>query len=475
MLTLTATTSLCRVCKRGLPAQHIERDGGVWLQKTCPDHGFQEVRVAADAAWYYRTLAEGAVAVAPQARTDLKAGCPFDCGPCPQHQQRVHLPILPITSACNLDCPICYTHNKGAWHLSMEELEAVLGHLRRAAPDKRILNVTGGEPTLHPALLEVLERCHAEGIDRVTLSTHGLRLARDEALVARLAELDVRVILSFDSFEAGTNVDMLGGDFGPAKLRALENLARHGVDTSLLPVLARGRNDHEAGLFVAYMLEHDHVRSVEIHPLTFTGQGGASFDRRARLTADEALDAVASQCGLSRDDFVPSPLAHPLCYQCCYVLRLDDGRWVPFTRFLRPDQLRALLAESLYLEPGPRLESVFRDAIEALWTGEVACAEADAVLSTLKGLLQALHAPGLDARGRLRVAERAARAIYVHTHMDEESFDTDRVRLCPVGIREADGRNVPSCSYNVIFRAEDPRFVHHHPESPRSGGRVWEP
>jgi len=29
-------------------------------------------------------------------------------------------------------------------------------------------------------------------------------------------------------------------------------------------------------------------------------------------------------------DFVPSPAAHPLCYLVTYVLRLDDGRWLPF-------------------------------------------------------------------------------------------------------------------------------------------------
>ncbi|MDP2316858.1 MAG: radical SAM protein [Pseudomonadota bacterium] len=485
------TTSLCRVCKRGVPATHVEREasegGGVWLEKTCPEHGFQSVQVAGDAAWWRRTLAEGASPTPPQARHGVTKGCPFDCGPCTQHQQRVHLPILPITAACNLDCPICYTHNKNggrsggasAWHLDTAGLDAVLHHLRIDAPEGRLLNLTGGEPTMHPRLVEVLERCHAEGIDRITLSTHGLRLARDEALVQTLAALRVRVILSFDSFDEGTNVDMLGGGFGAAKLRALELLAKHGVDTTLLPVLAKGKNDHEIGLFVAYMLGHDHVRSLELHPMTFTGQGGNSFDRTTRLTADEAVRTTAAQCGLSVDDFVPSPLAHPLCYQCAYLLKLDTAgphgdRWVPFTRFMRRDQLRALLTEGLYLLPGPRLDSVFRDVIDALWSGEFPCPESEAVLATLRRLLAEMFAPGLSEGERVRVAERSTRALYVHTHMDEESFDTDRVRLCPVGIREPDGTNVPSCSYNVLYRGHDPRFVAHPAPMETAGGRRWE-
>lgn len=461
------------MCKVGLPAEHVERDGAIYLVKTCPEHGPQETRVAADADWWRRTLAEGAIAVAPTPHTPLAAGCPFDCGPCPQHQQRLALPILPITASCNLDCPICYTHNSGAWHIDDESLDAVLRHLALAAPDRRILNITGGEPTLHPRLVSVLERCAAEGIHRVTLSTHGLRLAHDEKLLETLARLEVRVILSFDSFDEASNQKMLGGGFGEAKLRALANLERHGVNTSLLPVIAAGHNDHEIGLFVAWMLEHEHIRSLELHPMTFTGQGGVSFDRRSRMTADEVVRTTAVQCGLNMHDFVPSPLAHPLCYQCCYLLKLNDGRWLSFTRFMRRDQLRSLLSDGLYIEPGPKLEEVFRDVIEGLWSGEIDCPEADEVLATLKTLLKDLFAPDADERARIRRAEAVTRAIYVHTHMDEESFDTDRVRLCPVGIREADGRNVPSCSYNVLYRERDPRFVKHPAVMPGSGGRVW--
>lgn len=468
-----ATTSLCRVCKIGLPARHVERDGSVYLIKTCPEHGPQETRVAGDAAWWRATLAEGAQTTAPTPRTPLAAGCPFDCGPCPQHQARLALPILPITASCNLDCPICYTHNSNAWHMDEASLDAVLHHLAIAAPERRILNITGGEPTLHPRLIAVLERCAAEGIHRVTLSTHGLRLAHDEKLLEALARLDVRVILSFDSFDEASNQAMLGGSFGEAKLRALANLERWGVNTSLLPVIAAGHNHHEIGLFVAWMLEHQNVRSLELHPMTFTGQGGANFARRARMTADEVVRATAAQCGLTMADFVPSPLAHPLCYQCCYLLQLDDGRWLSFTRFMRRDQLRALLSDGLYIEPGPKLEAVFQEVIEGLWSGEIDCAEADAVLATLKRLLTDLFRPGATERERITRAEQATRAIYVHTHMDEESFDTDRVRLCPVGIREPDGRNVPSCSYNVLYRERDPRFVAHPGPLPASGGRVW--
>jgi uncharacterized radical SAM superfamily Fe-S cluster-containing enzyme len=83
------------------------------------------------------------------------------------------------------------------------------------------------------------------------------------------------------------------------------------------------------------------------------------------------------------------------------------------------------------------------------------------VLSTLKELLGRLTAPGVGQLERLRLAERSSKAIYLHTHMDEETFDTDRIRQCCVGIREPDGTNIPSCAYNVLYRNRDTRFTQH--------------
>jgi uncharacterized radical SAM superfamily Fe-S cluster-containing enzyme len=466
---LDVTTSLCAVCKRTVPAV-IGRAGGgaVVMRKRCPEHGAAEIPVAADADWYARTIAEAPRLAPPDpaSATPVDRGCPFDCGPCTAHEQNVALPIVPITSACNLDCPICYTHNKndGAWHMSAAELEAVLRHLRAAAPERRIINITGGEPTMHPDFARLIELCVREGIHRVTISTHGLRFLNDEPLVAELARLRARVVLSFDALDGAGNRALLGGDFLAGKQRVLALLDRHGVATTLLPVIARGHNDHDLGRLATLALDTPCVRSLELHTLTFTGQGGRTFDRGARMTPDEVLRALERQtAGRVRvDDFVPSPAAHPLCYQVTYLLRVgpgDGARWVPFPRFMRRADLRALLGRGLYLEPTADLEAVLADVIDRLWTGETACEDGEAVLAALRALADAVFAPGRAEEDRLLEAERRTKAIYLHAHMDEETFDVARVRQCPVGVREPSGRNIPSCSYNVLYRERDPRFT----------------
>jgi uncharacterized radical SAM superfamily Fe-S cluster-containing enzyme len=468
---LRSTGSLCAICKRGLPAEVVREGESVYLRKSCPQHGEQRVLLSPDADWYEATEAQAALLAPPAARQPVSQGCPFDCGPCAGHQQAVELPIVPITSACNLDCPICYTHNKnqGAYHMSQVELDAILDHLARAAPARRLINLTGGEPTQHPEFLQLVERCVAAGIHRVTISTHGLRFLKDEWLLPLLARLDARVVLSFDSFEAGANRQLLGGDVLAGKLRVLELLERHRVNTTLLPVLARGHNDHELGAFVRLALQRDFIRSLELHPMTFTGQGGVQFDRAARYTTWEVLRDIQEQTSVqTRDqtggqlritDFVPAPVAHPLCYLVTYLLRLPGGGWLPFPRFMAPAQLRTLLGPSLYLEPSAQLESTLADIINRLWAEEFPCDDRAEVLAALRGLADRLFDPDIDAAERLRRAEAETKAIYVHTHMDEESFDTDRLRQCPVGIREPDGRNIPSCAYNVLYRERDARFL----------------
>jgi uncharacterized radical SAM superfamily Fe-S cluster-containing enzyme len=462
--TLGETQSLCAICKRVVPARIVSTGGGVVLRKTCPDHGDAEAPVAADVDWYRRTMAEAPRLRAPDPAETAPArqGCPFDCGPCIDHEQAVALPIVPVTSACNLDCPICYTHNKneGAWHMSPAELEAVLAGLRRSAPERRIINLTGGEPTQHPDFARLVERCVREGIHRVTISTHGLRFLADESLLADLGRLGARIILSFDALDEAGNRALLGADLLSAKRRVLALLDKHGVATTLLPVLARGHNDHDIGALARLALETRCVRSLELHTLTFTGQGGKTFDRTARLQPDEILRALEAQTEgrLRALDFVSSPAAHPLCYQVTYLLALPDGRWLPFPRFMRREDLRALLGRGLYLEPTDEVEAVLADVIDRLWVGETACDDADAVLAALRGLADAVFAPGLSADQRLLEAERRTKAIYLHAHMDEETFDVDRVRQCPVGVREPDGRNIPSCSYNVLYRERDARF-----------------
>lgn len=462
---LHATTSLCKTCKEAVPARVVALPSGeVWMRKACDEHGEQDVRLSTSAAWYERTRATRQVYAAPRiVKKEVEHGCPFDCGPCTQHTQKVRLPVVTITSACNLDCPICYVHNKNddAYHMSLAEFRMVLEHLRTDhGGELDIINLTGGEPTMHPQLFEMLELAREQGIHRVTVCSNGVRLAKDEAYVERLGALGARIALSFDTFDPHADKLLQGAHLLQTKLRCLELCEKHGVDVTLIPVMTRGVNEHEIGQILDFALRRSTVRHVEVHTMTFTGQSGASFQadtRSGRISMYEVLEEIeATTSGLlTPADFVSSPCAHPLCYQIAYLL-LDPagGPPIPFTRFMPSAELYAALADRLYLEPSAHLEESLRSAIDRLWLDEDRDPEAARTLRLLRNLLDTMTGP--DA---LRASERLVKAVYVHSHMDEETFDVERAVDCCDSNCYADGTTVPVCNYNVLYREKEARFT----------------
>lgn len=468
---LHRTTSLCPSCHDGVEAQVVERAGEVWMLKRCPSHGASEVRLSNNAAWYERTRSVPSHEVPPPVvMKAIEHGCPFDCGPCESHTQRIRMPVVTITSACDLDCPICYVHNKneGAFHMSTAEFGQVLEHLvAGSGGDLDLINLTGGEPTLHPQIFELVRMCHDAGIHRVSLCSHGLGLAKNEALVARLAAAGARIALSFDTFDDAVDQKMNGVRSVAQKLRCLELLDRHGVNTTLIPVMTRGYNDREIGRIIRLGLETSCVRHLEVHTITFTGQSGTSFDKSGRISLYEVLERIAETSDglLVPDDFVSSPTTHPLCYQIAYLLiDPEGGPPVPFTRFLGPGELYACLAEHLYLEPSPRLERALQDAIDRLWIED----ESSRTLALLSRLLRALFPQKpLSPAEALAVSERWVKAVYVHSHMDEDTFDTERAMQCCDSNCYANGTSIPVCNYNILYRNKEPRFMH----APASWGR----
>jgi uncharacterized radical SAM superfamily Fe-S cluster-containing enzyme len=261
---------------------------------------------------------------------------------------------------------------------------------------------------------------------------------------------------------------MLGANTVKAKLKVLDLLAKHDVTTTILPAVAAGLNDKDVAPLLDLVLSRPNVCSLEMHTLTFTGQGGVSFDRQARITTPDLHRLVAEATGgkIGPKDFVPSPLAHPLCYSICYVLMTEGGGYVPFTRFMSRAKLFELLGDSLYVQPREKIEEILKEAMDQLWAKDdgdpSAEGERGAILATLKSLLLRMFPPdrALPIEERQKLAERATKAIYIHSHMDEETFDVARIQRCSVGVPETDGSNIPTCAYNILYREKDPRFSH---------------
>ena len=457
---LGTVQGMCRECRRMVPCRVIEEGGAVYQERLCPSCGKSRARIADRVEWYLRMRRTG-VRCKPSrlAGAPVREGCPRDCGPCGFHATACHLPVFSVTNVCNMACPICFTYNRPdqRYFMTRPELARILDYVVERAAPLDLVNITGGEPTLHPDILALLEECRRPEIGRVTMNSNGLRLAEDEALCRELARLGTCVILSFHTLRPETSRLIHGRDVVAVKRKALENLERFGIPTTLLNVLIRGINAGEIGDILRLAREHSVVRSVTVQTMTFTGHGGKDFQPRDRMPLDGAAAAVESATAgeLRQADFFPHPGAHPLCYNVAYYLK-TDGRLRSFTDFLSPQQLRDMLTGGYLLQPSDKAGEHFRTAIDRLW----AEGRDDRLLRQLKDLVGQLYPAGrnLTRFERQRIAEEAILTIYLHAHMDEDTLDLARLVACPDMVPDSSGRMIPACAYNLFYRQKDPRF-----------------
>src|SRR5262252_4824735 len=270
--------TICSTCYRKLEGKIVFEDGKVLLLKLCPDHGRERILVADDID-YYRRCRE--VFIKPpempkRYNTPVKYGCPYDCGLCTDHEQHSCLSLVEICDFCNLKCPICYASSgpDRQSFRSLAQIERMLDAVVANEGHPDVVQISGGEPTLHPDFFTVLDIAKARPIRHLMVNTNGVKIAESEEFAARLAEYmpDFEVYLQFDSFERDALMNLRGADLRRIREQAIERLNRHGISTTLVVTVKRGVNDHEIGKIVDYAIAQPSVRGVTLQPVQTAGR-----------------------------------------------------------------------------------------------------------------------------------------------------------------------------------------------------------
>ena len=197
--------SICSTCFRKVEGKIVFQDNRVYMTKWCPAHGSERVLMADDVD-YYRRCREVFIKPPEMPRTfntPVRWGCPYDCGLCADHQQHSCLSLIEITDHCNLQCPICYAESGPAryQYKTLDHIQRLIDAVVRNEGEPDVVQISGGEPTIHPQFFEVLDLAKAAPIRHLMVNTNGIRIARDEAFAERLAGYmpDFEVYLQFDS------------------------------------------------------------------------------------------------------------------------------------------------------------------------------------------------------------------------------------------------------------------------------------
>ena len=263
------TRSICPTCKKNLDAHIVLRDGRVFMQKRCPQHGYFDVEISSDAEYYIKSLSYTKPGTMPlRFATKVEHGCPSDCGLCEDHLQHTCSPILEINDVCDLECPVCIVRNQHGYTMSFEDFKRSVDNLIAAEGELSILLLSGGEPTLHPQFFDfcdyVQKGPHAGKIKRLLISTHGRRIANNLRFAERFKAGGMYASLQFDSLRPGVYPKLRGIELLDMKLKCLDHIRELDIPTVLVPTVSKGDNSDELGALVQLGLEMNQIGRAHV-------------------------------------------------------------------------------------------------------------------------------------------------------------------------------------------------------------------
>lgn len=465
------TTSICPQCNKILSAEIFERDDKVWIKKECPEHGEVE-----DLYWGSYKLYKRAEKYAHDGKSIENPNvdkenpeCPKDCGLCNMHKSHTALANVVLTTRCDRNCWYCFFYAGKLGYIyepTREEISKMLDVLRNEKPVPcNALQLTGGEPTLRPDLVDLIKLAKEKNFDHVQLNTNGIKISQDLEFTKQIREAGVNTLyLSFDGLDGKSNIKNhweIPGVF--------DNCRKVGLGVVLVPTVIRGTNDHQVGDILRFGFKNiDVVRSVNFQPVSLVGMMPKKEREQHRITIPDTIKRIEEQTNgeVTEDDFYPVPTlanftrfvegltgkaeydlsSHFACGMATYIFN-QNGKMIPISRFVDIDGLLEYLGEkaddlhagkSKYIV-GSKLLFKLRSFIDKN--------KAPKGFSLAKILYNSLMKHDYSALGDFH---KNSLFVGMMAFMDKFNFDIERVKRCCIHYAMNDGRIIPFCAFNVI-------------------------
>src|SRR5436190_1682095 len=291
---LKRTTSRCPVCHVACPAEVWRIDGRparVFLKRTCPEHGEATVCIASDARFYWMAKgnpenAQGCCGGPACCASDGSAAGTLGRnvagrGSAPFEKLSTCLALIEIVNSCNLSCPTCYADSPvGAGHnvdaVPLKDLQRRIQGVVDRKGGIEILQLSGGEPTLHPKFFELVEWIQEHpGIDYLLLNTNGVRIAQDEEFLAGLARAARRgkfqLYLQFDGAQLDGQHSLRGADLRVTRRRAIERCREIHLPITLAMTVTQ-ENLPFLWQAIEFGLQFPHIRGISFQPMFQSGR-----------------------------------------------------------------------------------------------------------------------------------------------------------------------------------------------------------
>ena len=480
------TKSLCPECGRPLDAEVYDEDGKVYIKKTCKDHGeFINTYWSDDEIYERINKYEPSITSVENPNVEFKGQCPSACGLCENHETSTVLGLIDVTNRCNLRCPVCFANAAASGRLyepTQDEIRQMLKNFRNLKPNPCLaIQYAGGEPTVRKDIVDLIKMAKEEGFTHVQIATNGLKLAFKENFAKDLKEAGLNTVyLSFDGITPEPYISSRNRDLLPHKLQAIKNCRKAGLGVVLVPTLIKGVNDDQVGDIIKFAFDNnDIIYGVNFQPVSFAGRTPSNQVEEQRITIPDFIKIIEEQTDgeVATTDFYPPSSVEPIanfigaldgkkppvtlnCHQHCgiatYVFRektegSGKDKLIPITRFVDVDDLFEKLQEysDRLLKGGFGIKQrVLASATTHLPT-IIHNSRAPNNLDIRKILLNVFTKRSYDALGDF---SKDAMLISCMHFMDAFNFDEDRVKKCVIHYATPDGRIIPFCTMNSMYR-----------------------
>ncbi|MBR5319249.1 MAG: radical SAM protein [Peptococcaceae bacterium] len=326
---ISTTESICPVCLRRIAAQRVAETDGIYMEKTCPEHGDFRVLLWRGSEQTYRNWERQKQQPAEHyCHTHVEKGCPYDCGFCEDHLQQICCVLLEVTQRCNLHCPVCFASAGGpSVDPTLEAIGRWYDELMKAGGPFNI-QLSGGEPTMRNDLADIIRLGKEKGFTYFQLNTNGLRIAEEYDYLQELVQAGLRnVFLQFDGLTEHPYEVLRGKPLLEKKKAAIENCRKAKVGLTLVPTVAPGVNDNQVGDILNFALEHmPVVRGVHFQPVSYFGRCDLEQNEQ-RITIPDMLHYMETQTGgiMKASDFLGGGAENSYCSFHGNFMRMPDG------------------------------------------------------------------------------------------------------------------------------------------------------
>ena len=440
---ISTTDSVCPVCLRRIPAQRVAEADGIYMEKTCPEHGDFRVLLWRGPLEEYNSWERQKQQPADHyCHTHVEQGCPYDCGLCEEHLQQVCCVLLEVTQRCNLHCPVCFASAGGTSDdPSLEEIGIWYDELLKAGGPFNI-QLSGGEPTMRDDLADIIRLGKEKGFTYFQLNTNGLRIAEDYDYLQALVQAGLNnVFLQFDGLTERPYEVLRGKPLLKTKLAAIENCRKAKVGLTLVPTIAPGVNDDQVGDLLQFALQKmPVVRGVHFQPVSYFGRCDLEHGED-RITIPDMLRYMEEQTdGLIRKaDFLGGGAENSYCSFHGNFMQMPDGT----IKAIRNDSADCCCTSSKQSR-----EFVARrwSAAPVVTAGPQSCCTAaakPAETDCCGGQQTSLFDVFLER------IENYTLAVSGMLFQDAWNFDLERVRSCYLCEFSPQRKIVPFCAYNL--------------------------